>query len=127
MNLTETNAFLTWVSQYDGRVNNTPAAVEIWQAALVFATPSEAKQAAEEHYRANDTAPASPGGIRKRCMTIQATAEAKQRAITATPNRVSDPNSYRSRNPGLWDQLKERGAQERRHDLIRKGLIAPTE
>ena len=123
MNLTETNAFLTWVSQYDGRVNNTPAAVEIWQSALIFATVAEAKQAAEEHYRVNDAAPASPGGIRKRCSQIQSTNEAKQRAITATPTRVSNPNSFRSRNPELWDQLAAQGAQKRREELATKGLI----
>lgn len=123
MNLTETNAFLTWVSQYDARVNNTPAAVEIWQSALIFATVAEAKQAAEEHYRANEAAPASPGGIRKRCMTIQATNEAKQRAITATPTRATNPNSYRSRNPELWDHLAALGAEARREDLAARGLL----
>lgn len=124
MNLTETNAFLTWVSQYDGRVNNTPAAVEIWQAALIFATVAEAKQAAEEHYRMNDAAPASPGGVRKRCMTIQSTNEAKTRAITAAPTRrVSDPNSFRSRNPDLWDRLAEEGREQRRAELAARGLI----
>lgn len=123
MNLTETNAFLTWVSQYDGRINNTTAAVEIWQSALIFATVQEAKQAAEEHYRVNDTAAITPGGIRKRCSQIQSTNEAKQRAITATPARVSNPNSYRSRNPELWDQLAAQGAQTRREELATKGLL----
>jgi hypothetical protein len=124
MNLTETNAFLTWVSQYDGRVNNTPAAVEIWQSALIFATVAEAKQAAEDHYRMNEAPPVSPGGIRKRCMTIQSTNEAKRRAITAAPTRmVSDPNSFRSRNPEEWDRLAAEGAEKRRADLAARGLV----
>jgi len=124
MNLTETNAFLTWVSQYDGRVNNTPAAVEIWQNALIFTTVAEAKQAAEEHYRANDTTAATPGTIRKRCMQIQSTNTAKARALTATPTpRTTNPNSFRARNPELWDQLFEQGRQARREELTAKGLI----
>ena len=123
MNLIETNAFLTWLNQHDPRVSNSVAAVEIWQASLIFATPAEAKQAAIEHYRGNDTIPATAAGIRKRVGTLRTTAEAKTRAITATPHQTTNPHSYRSRNPALWDQLLERGAQERRHELHAKGLL----
>jgi len=123
MNLIETNAFLTWLNQHDPRVPNSVAAVEIWQASLIFATPAEAKQAAIEHYRGNDTIPATAAGIRKRVGTLRTTAEAKTRAITAGPHQTINPHSYRSRNPSLWDQLMERGKNERRHELQAKGLL----
>ncbi|QIG57732.1 DNA helicase [Arthrobacter phage Shoya] len=122
MNLTETNAFLAWVTQHDGRVSNAPSAVEIWQASLNNATPAEAKQAILEHYRGNEDTPASPAGIRKRTLTIRTTAEAQTRAITATAP-VKHPNSWRSRNPEEWDRLTEQGKQDRRAELAARGLL----
>ena len=122
MNLTETNAFLTWLSQHDGRVSNGVAAVEVWQASLATATAAEAKQAILDHYRANEAVPASPAGIRKRTLTIRTTTEAQHRAIEATPT-IKHPNSWRSRNPELWDQLMEQGKHERRNELQARGLL----
>lgn len=122
MNLTETNAFVTWLSQHDGRVSNAPAAIEVWQASLANATPAEAKQAILDHYRANEAVPASPAGIRKRTQTLRTTAEAQSRAIEATAP-VKHPMSFRARNPELWDQLMAQGAAERRADLIARGRL----
>ncbi|UYM26625.1 hypothetical protein SEA_BAUER_76 [Arthrobacter phage Bauer] len=123
MNLEETNYFLGWLSQHDPRVQNGYAAVEVWQASLATATAAEAKQAILEHYRANEAVPASPAGIRKRTQTIRATVEAQTRAIEAAPGQVKHPNSWRSRNPELWDHLMEQGKQARRAELQAKGLL----
>lgn len=122
MNLTETNAFVTWVSQHDGRVSNAPAAIEVWQASLDNATASEAKQAILDHYRANESTPASPAGIRKRTLTLRTTAEAQARAIEALPP-IKHPNSWRSRNPKEWDRLFEQGREQRRAELAARGLL----
>jgi hypothetical protein len=122
MNLIETNAFLTWVTQHDGRIANSVAAVEIWQASLANATPAEAKQAILDHYRGNETVPATPGGIRKRTHALRTTAEAQASAITAGPV-VKHPNSWRARNPEEWDRLHEEGRQERRNELAARGIL----
>lgn len=119
MNLTETNAFLTWLSQHDGRVSNGVAAVEIWQASLATATPAEAKQAVLDHYRGNEAVAATPGGIRKRAQTLRTTAEAQTRAVTAGPP-VKNPSSWRARNPAEWDRLFAQGREQRREELARR-------
>lgn len=121
MNLEETNYFLGWLSQHDGRIANGVAAVEVWQASLMTATPAEAKQAVLDHYRGNDSVPASPAGIRKRTLTIRTTAEAQTRALTAAPGPVKHPNSWRSRNPEEWDRLYEQGRQDRQDELEARG------
>lgn len=122
MNLMETNAFLTWLTQHDGRIANSVAAVEIWQASLNNATPAEAKQAILDHYRGNEAVPATPGGIRKRTQTLRTTTEAQGRAITATAP-VKHPNSWRARNPAEWDRLMEVGRIERQADLHARGRL----
>ena len=122
MNLEETNYFLGWLAQADPRVMNGIAAVEVWQAALVHATPAEAKQAVLDHTLAND-GPANPSTIRKRVHQIRTTAEAQTRALTAAPTTVRNPHSFRSRNPELWDHLFEEGRQARQDELAAKGLI----
>lgn len=122
MNLEETNYFLGWLAQADPRVMNGIAAVEVWQAALIHATPAEAKQAVLDHTLAND-GPATPAAIRKRAAQLRITAEAQTRALTAAPSPVKNPNSFRSRNPELWDKLFEEGRQARRDDLAARGLL----
>jgi hypothetical protein len=119
MNLEETNYFLGWLSQHDGRVANSVAAVEIWQASLANATPAEAKQAVLDHYRGNEEVTATPGGIRKRTQTLRTTAEAKASAIAALPP-VKHPNSWRARNPEEWDRLFAEGQEQRRQELARR-------
>jgi hypothetical protein len=54
----------------------------------------------------------------------QTIAEAKARAITATPNHPpTNPNTYRARNPELWDHLLEQGKQARQADLKARGRL----
>lgn len=113
MNLEETNYFLGWLAQHDGRVANSVAAVEIWQASLNNATAAEAKQAVLDHYRGNEAVAATPGGIRKRTQTLRTTTEAQGRALTASAP-VKHPASWRSRNPELWDELFAAGREQAR-------------
>lgn len=84
MNLVETNSFLTWLSQYDGRVKVTDPSVQIWADSLTHATSDEVRQAILDHYQGNETC-ATPAGIRKRTLAIRERAVAKRSALTAGP------------------------------------------
>lgn len=120
MNAEETVLLLTWVNQHDPRVQLNAASRDIWAYSLEPFTPAEARQAILDHYRLNDSTPVTPGAIRKRTQTQRTTTEAQNRAITATPT-IKHPNTFRARNPELWDQLIQQGAQARQADLKTRG------
>jgi hypothetical protein len=117
----QTIAMLTWINQVDPRVMLNEANVEVWAYAMSQTPPDVAKQAVLEHYKANEGIAASPGAISKRAVNIKNSREAKNSALTALPP-ARDPNSWRSRNPELWDELAEQGRQARENDLRAKGL-----
>lgn len=117
----QTIAMLTWINQVDPRVMLNEANVEVWAYAMSKTPTDVAKQAVLEHYKANESIAASPGAISKRAANIKNSREAKKSAITALPPS-RDPNSWRSRNPELWDQLAEQGRQAREDDLRARGL-----
>lgn len=117
----QTIAMLTWINQVDPRVMLNEANVEVWAYAMKTFPVDIAKQAVLEHYKANDSVAASPGAISKRAGNIRTSREARQSAIEALPP-ARDPNSWRSRNPEEWDRLFEIGRQQRRDDLISRGI-----
>lgn len=118
----QTIAMLTWINQVDPRVMLNEANVEVWAYAMRNIPGDVAKQSVLEHYKANDSIAASPGAISKRAANIKTSRDAKQSAITALPP-ARDPNSWRSRNPEEWDRLFEQGRQERRADLMARGIL----
>jgi spore cortex formation protein SpoVR/YcgB (stage V sporulation) len=125
---------LTWVNQVDPRVMLNEAAAETWAYAMRMVPADVAKQAVLEHYKAHENIAATPGAISKRAGNIKASREAGQRAIEAAPKPVRHPLSWRSRNPGFWDQLFEQGraegnamrraATERRNGIASDGACA---
>lgn len=121
MNLVETNAYLAWVNQSDGRIKNTDPNLQIWASALAGATSAEVREVTLHHYKYNDTA-ITPSGIRKACAALRERTAAQQSALTAAPT-IRHPNTFRARNPELWDQLIQQGAANRRTQLQTKGLI----
>ena len=121
MNAEETVLLLTWLNQHDPRVQLTAAGRDIWEYSLKPYTTEETRQAILEHYKANDSVAASPGGIAKRAGNVRTQREAKQNAIEALPP-ARHPNSWRSRNPEEWDRLLEVGRQQRRDDLTSRGI-----
>ena len=84
MNLVDTNGYLTWLSQSDGRIKVTDPNVQIWADALANATTTEVRQCTLDHYKSNDTAP-TPAQIRRACLALRERSAAKQSALTAAP------------------------------------------
>jgi hypothetical protein len=122
MNLVDTNGYLTWLSQSDGRIKVTDPNVQIWADALTHATPTEVRQATHDHYRTNETAP-TPAGIRRLTYAIRERAAAVRSALEAGPT-IKTPNTYRQRHPELWDHLFNEGraagnAERARHTTNR--------
>lgn len=126
MNLLDTTAFLTWLSQHDGRIQVSDAEIEIWQHTLQTIPTNAVKAAALEHYRLNEKEKPSPFAIRKIAIADRDRARAKQSALTAGPV-VSSPNSYKSRDPDRWQQLMAQGAEEHKAKLRARGITPHTE
>jgi len=124
MDLNETVHMLRYVNNFDARVQFNEPSVEMWQKILAPVTPAEARQAIEEHYTQNDGTAASAAGIRKRALNVRERWAAKQRALTAQPatTTIKNPNSFRARNPELWDQLFEQGRKEANEERARNGI-----
>jgi hypothetical protein len=119
----QTIAMLTWINQVDPRVMLNEASAETWAYAMRNIPTDVAKQSVLEHYKAHESIAASPGAISKRAAHIKASDEAKQSAITATPDVVTNPMSWRKRNPAEWDRLMEEGRQVRIADLKARGRL----
>ena len=116
-------AMLTWINQVDPRVMLNEAAAETWAYAMRNIPADVAKQAVLEHYKAHESIAASPGAISKRAAHIKTSQDAKTSALTAAPDVVTNPMSWRQRNPGEWDRLMEVGKQARLTDLRTRGRI----
>ena len=109
MNLPDTVAFLTWLSQTDHRIQVTDANIQVWNNALATIPTPAVKDAALEHYRTNETASPTPAILRKIALTERERNLAKQSAITANAPTIKNGLTYRQRNPQQWDQLFEQG------------------
>lgn len=113
MQIQETITFLRWLCEHEYRVQYSDAAVEVWHYSLRSVEPAVAKQAVLEHYKANETVVATPGGIAKRAANIKSSREAgKSAAIDPPAQPVKHPLSWRARNPEEWDRLFEQGRAE---------------
>ena len=124
MNLEETVAIMTWVNQYDPRIQINKPARDIWANALAPYTYDETMQAIMDHYRLNDEETVTPAKIRKRAELVRSQRAGRQSAIEANPKQTSKhPMSWRARNPEEWDRLMKQGADDRRADLQARGLL----
>lgn len=98
MNLVDTNGYLTWLSQSDGRIKVTDPNVQIWADALANATAAEVRQCTLDHYKSNDTAP-TPAQIRRACLALRERSAAMQSALTAKPDLTETAQAkYMSRH-----------------------------
>lgn len=126
MNLTDTAAYLTWLSQSDNRIQVTEPNVEIWGNALATIPTATVKAVTLEHYRVNEQLAPTPAIIRKAASAALARDAAKAAAIEAAP-RVKNPSNYRERNPELWEQLVAEGREKYRADLRSRGITPHSE
>lgn len=94
MKLDETAALITWLGQYDARIQVTHATRDIWHHSLSSFEFDECKQAILEHARYNENIVATPAAIRARASQIVARREAQQRAIDP-PVREKTEADYR--------------------------------
>ena len=124
MNLEETVTIMTWVNQYDPRVQINKPARDIWANSLAPYSYEECHQAILDHYRTNDDETVTPAKIRKRAEMVRNQRLGRQSAIEAnTKQSIRSPESFRERNPDEWDRLLKHGAEARQADLKARGLL----
>lgn len=126
MNLTDTAAYLTWLSQSDSRIQVTEPNVEIWGNALATIPTPTVKAVTLEHYRVNEQIAPTPAIIRKAGIAAAAREAAKHSALEAAPT-VRNPNSYRASDPERWDAQVARGREQYRADLRARGITPHTD
>lgn len=126
MNLTDTAAYLTWLSQADNRIQVTDPNVEIWGNALATIPTATVKAVTLEHYRVNEQIMPTPAIIRKAGIAAAARETAKHSALEAAPV-VRNPNSYRASDPERWDRLVAEGRDRHRADLRARGITPHAE
>jgi hypothetical protein len=123
VNVVEARAFLTWANQHDPRVEPSPVNAEIWAHALGPYYPEQVKQAALEFFRTAGDKKINPGDLWKLIQSLKASEEARQRALDPPATVINSPGAYRSRNPELWDRLREQGRREHLEQLKRSGAM----
>jgi len=126
MNLTDTAAYLTWLSQADNRIQVTDPNVEIWGNALATIPTATVKAVTLEHYRVNEQIMPTPAIIRKAGIAAVSREAAKHSALEAAPV-VRNPNSYRASDPERWDRLVAQGRDQHRAELRARGITPHAE
>ena len=128
MEPTEVAQAMTYANQIDPRVQLTDANVDVWWEGLRNVTADSARWAIKTHYASSNANGEgahviNPATIRRLITAELQRREAKQRALEPPRNKVANPMSWRQRNPGEWDRLFAKGAQDHREDLARRGLL----
>ena len=126
MNLTDTAAYLTWLSQSDNRIQVTEPNVEIWGNALATIPTATVKAVTLEHYRVNEQIVPTPAIIRKAGVASAAREAAKHSALEAAPV-MRNPTGYRASDPERWDRLVQQGRDQGRADLRSRGITPHAE
>lgn len=126
MNLTDTAAYLTWLSQSDNRIQVTEPNVEIWGNALATIPTATVKAVTLEHYRVNEQIVPTPAIIRKAGVASTARELAKAAALEAAPTSRT-PGSFRASDPERWDRLVQQGRDQYRAELRSRGITPHAE
>lgn len=109
MNFTDSKMALAFANQIDPRVQMNDATAEVWQAALHAHEPVKVRWAITQHYGTSNangegTYAITPARIRRLIQNKAETVETQARALEPPRNRVRSPESFRQRNPELWDK-----------------------
>lgn len=126
MNPEELRAAITYANGIDPRIQMNVPTAELWGRTVGHKLAIEVKTAIlvyYERYPANgrENPPISAAMVRKIISDEDARAQAMQSAQRALPP-VRNPNSWRERNPELWDRLMAKGRDDRRAELERRGI-----
>lgn len=96
----------------DGRVVITDMALSVWADNLEGKAQVDVQTAVRNWFREERHGPPTPAGIRKLSLGAKEARVAKSRAIAPPAREVTNPMTYRGRNPEEWDRLYELGRRE---------------
>lgn len=123
----EVIAAVNYANAIDPRVQSNQPTYELWHKVLAAYRYVEAQAAIQlfyERYADPTQRPVVDPASVRRIITQETTrAVAKHDALDATPRQVTNPMSWRARNPHEWDRLFKQGAADRQADLRHRGLI----
>lgn len=117
MNFKESKMAVAFANQIDPRVQMNDATAEVWLAALRAHEPVKVRWAITQHYGTGNangegTYAITPARIRRLIQSKAEEVETVARALEPPRNRVRSPESFRQRNPELWDKHFEAGRAE---------------
>lgn len=120
-------ALMTYANQIDARIQLNDPTLDAWWAAVEHLDYEAAKWGVKNYYatanpNSNFGTPALvPATLRVRIHAEIERTAAKQRALEP-PARVTNPVSFRQRNPEEFARLMRQGRDERRAELARRGI-----
>lgn len=109
MNFTDSKMALAFANQISPRMKMNDATAEVWQATLHAHEPVKVRWAITQHYgtgnaNGESTYAINMASIRRLIQSKTETFETQVRALEPPRNRVGSPESFRQRNPELWDK-----------------------
>lgn len=115
MQIDETATLITWLAQYDARIQVTKATRDVWHHSLSSFAFEDCKQAILEHARYNEGVVATPAAIRTRASQIVSRRQAEASAIEA-PSRGREKThadyQRKVRHTPWFKELFEAGRRE---------------
>lgn len=125
MNDQEVNALLTEVSQVDNFVKNTDQEFEVWKFALAGVDYTLAREVTIRFHAEKEPGGPSitPGYIRRAVAREVERAAVKRAALERGPDvhYRRQVNTWRARNPEMWDELVRAGTHEQWDAWRRQG------
>lgn len=125
MNQQEIVAAVNYANAIDARIQANQPTYELWHRVLhgfAYIQVQAAIQVFYERYADPASRPTVDAPVIRKIIHQETTRhEAKGRAIEPPKATVKNPNTYRARNPELWDRLFKQGAADRQADLKARG------
>ncbi|MHC6175437.1 hypothetical protein [Glutamicibacter sp. X7] len=117
MNLTESKMAIAFANQIDPRVQMNDATAEVWATSLQAHEATKVRWAITQHYATSNangegTHAITPARIRRLIHSKAEEVETKQRALEPPRGRTRSIESFRDRNPELWDKLVQEGREQ---------------
>lgn len=127
MNEKEIVAAVTYANAIDPRVQSNQPTYELWLRVLSrfrYVEVQAAIQLFYERYSDPSSRPVvDPSSIRRIIGQEVTRAAAHHDALEAKPREITNPMSWRSKNPDAWDRLMAEGAARRQADLKARGVL----
>lgn len=113
----EISGCIAYANGIDPRVQMTVPNAQLWARVIGHRTAAEVRAGIQVYYErgrinGREHPPIDPASIRRIINEAYERQDAQARALEPPRNRVRSPESFRQRNPELWDKHFEAGRAE---------------